>query len=279
MFIFKKWLVCVLLLPLFVLAEPDVQLAKVYSDDTQIQDYLVSEKYDGIRGIWTGSELLTRQGNVINAPLWFTEKLPPVWLDGELWSKRNDFAYIMSTVSKQVPIDSEWRNIYYMVFDAPDKARLFTFYERYQRYTAIVTDLNLPHVLPVEQFSVNTTDELNKLLSSYTDKGAEGLMLQRKLARFESGRTDNLLKLKPHMDAEAEVVEILKGSGKYQDVMGSLVVKMPSGLRFKIGTGFTDAERENPPKVGEIITYKYHGFTERGVPRFASYMRIRDTHF
>lgn len=279
MFIFKNWLVCLFLLPLFALAEPDVQLAKVYSDDTQIQDYLVSEKYDGIRGIWTGSELLTRQGNVINAPTWFTEKLPPVWLDGELWSKHNDFAYIMSTVSKQNPIDSEWHNIYYMVFDAPDKSRSFTFYERYQRYTSIVTDLNLPHVLPVEQFSVNTTDELDQLLASYVDKGAEGLMLHHKLARFESGRTDNLLKLKPHMDAEAEVVEILEGSGKYQGMMGSLVVEMPSGLRFKIGTGFTDAEREDPPKVGEIITYKYHGFTERGVPRFASFMRIRDTHF
>ncbi|PYF82943.1 DNA ligase-1 [Marinomonas alcarazii] len=279
MYLFKNWLVCLFLFPLFVFAQPDVQLAKVYSDDTQIQDYLVSEKYDGIRGIWTGTELLTRQGNIINAPAWFTENLPPVWLDGELWSKHNDFAYIMSTVSKQVPVDSEWQNIYYMVFDAPDKARSLTFYERYQRYTTIVTSLNLPHVLPVEQFSVNTTDELNHLLTSYVGKGAEGLMLHRKLARFESGRTDNLLKLKPHMDAEAEVVGILKGSGKYQDMMGSLIVEMPSGLRFKIGTGFTDKERENPPKVGQVITYKYHGFTDRGVPRFASFMRIRDKGF
>ena len=90
-------------------------------------------------------------------------------------------------------------------------------------------------------------------------------MLHRKTATFESGRTDNLLKLKPHMDAEAKVIAILNGAGKYDGMMGSILVEMPSGIQFKIGSGFSDDERRNPPQPGDYVTYKYHGFTERGI--------------
>lgn len=69
---------------------PQVQLADVY-DETKhndIRQYLVSEKFDGVRAIWTGKQFVTRQGNPINPPKWFTAPLPDVWLDGELWTKR-----------------------------------------------------------------------------------------------------------------------------------------------------------------------------------------------
>ncbi|MFT2098759.1 DNA ligase [Marinomonas sp. 2405UD66-6] len=262
--------------PFFLFANPDVQLASVYSESTDVRQYLVSEKYDGVRAIWTGTALVSRQGNTIHAPNWFIEKLPNVWLDGELWSKRNDFQFIMSTVSKNTPIDSEWHKIRYMVFDAPDEEKVMTFEARYKRYTQIVNSLDLPHVIPIKQISVSSNQALQQLLEDYVKQGAEGLILHRKLARFESGRTDNLLKLKPHMDAEAKVIEILNGSGKYDGMMGSILVEMPSGIRFKIGSGFSDEERRSPPKIGDYITYKYHGFTDRGVPRFASYLRPRN---
>ncbi|WOD07215.1 DNA ligase [Marinomonas sp. GJ51-6] len=262
--------------PFFLFAKPDVQLASVYSESTDVRQYLVSEKYDGVRAIWTGTALVSRQGNTIHAPNWFIEKLPNVWLDGELWSKRNDFQFIISTVSKNTPIDSEWQKIRYMVFDAPDEEKVMTFEARYQRYTQIVNSLDLSHVIPIKQISVSSNQALQQLLEDYVKQGAEGLILHRKLARFESGRTDNLLKLKPHMDAEAKVIEILNGSGKYDGMMGSILVEMPSGIRFKIGSGFSDEERRSPPKIGDYITYKYHGFTDRGVPRFASYLRTRN---
>jgi DNA ligase-1 len=278
--LFKKCLALYLLVfPVFLFALPQVQLATRFSESTRAEDYLVSEKYDGIRAIWTGEVLMTRQGNPIHAPEWFTDKLPTVWLDGELWSKRNDFEFVMSTVRKNIPVDSEWRNIHYMIFDVPDAEKTMTFAERSQRYTQLILDLNLPHVIPIKQFTVSSNQELHRVLDDYVKKGAEGLILHRKLARFESGRTDNLLKLKPHMDAEAKVIKILNGSGKYDGMMGSILVEMPSGIRFKIGSGFSDEERRTPPKLGEYVTYKYHGFTERGIPRFASFLRIRDIQF
>ncbi|MGJ8646817.1 MAG: DNA ligase [Marinomonas colpomeniae] len=273
----KKYVaLCLCLFPMLIQAKPDVQLANKFIEGIQVEDYLVSEKYDGIRAIWTGEALVTRQGNPINAPSWFTEKLPQVWLDGELWSKRNDFSFIMSTVRKNNPIDKEWQKIHYMIFDAPDAEKIMTFEARYQRYTSIVNSLELPHVIPIKQFTVKNNQELNQVLEDYVKEGAEGLILHRKLARFVNGRTDNLLKLKPYMDAEATVVEVLNSTGKYADMMGSILVEMPSGLRFKIGSGFSDEERRSPPEKGDLVTYKYHGFTKRGVPRFASFIRYRN---
>lgn len=265
--------------PLFLFAQPDVQLATVFPEGAHVEEYLVSEKYDGIRAIWTGEKLVTRQGNPIIAPKWFTDKLPSVWLDGELWSKHNDFEFIMSTVRKQTPVNSEWRKIYYMVFDAPDRERNMTFEERYKRYMRLLTILDLPHVKPVEQFSVSSNEALHSILTAYVEKGAEGLMLHRRLARFSNGRSDNLLKLKPYMEADAKVIDILNGTGKYDGMMGSVLVEMPSGMRFKIGSGFSDEERKTPPNIGDYVIYKYHGFTERGIPRFASFVRLRNTQF
>jgi DNA ligase-1 len=58
-----------------------------------------------------------------------------------------------------------------------------------------------------------------------------------------------------------------------------LVVRASDGTEFKIGSGFTDAERENPPDIGSSVTYKYHGFYASGIPQFPVYVRIRaDNH-
>jgi DNA ligase-1 len=95
--------------------------------------------------------------------------------------------------------------------------------------------------------------------------------------RFTSpGRNDALLKLKPLNDAEATVIGHVPGKGKYEGKMGALKVEMADGKRFQIGTGFTDAVRANPPAIGSVITFTYRGLTKNGLPRFASYLRIRE---
>lgn len=52
---------------------------------------------------------------------------------------------------------------------------------------------------------------------------------------------------------------------------------MPDGKRFVIGSGYTDATRQHPPAVGTVITYTYQGLTRKGLPRFARYLRVRET--
>ena len=252
------------------------QLAKVYEENTSIpiSDYLVSEKYDGIRAIWTGSELLTRQGNPIPAPEWFTASLPDVWLDGELWTKRQNFEDLSSIVRTQIPEEERWREVQYMVFDMPDSQRPFE--ERYKNYSNLITQINAEHIKPIKQQRFHSNHELSEHLQAMVERGAEGLMLHLATAPHQSGRSDALLKLKPYFDDEAEVIAHLPGKGKYTGMLGALRVRNQQGIEFSIGTGFTDAERANPPPVGSIVTYKYHGYTNSNVPRFASFLRIRE---
>ena len=100
-------------------------------------------------------------------------------------------------------------------------------------------------------------------------------MLHLASADHHAGRSGDLLKVKPYLDAEARVVAHLPGKGKYRGSLGALLLETDSGLRFKVGTGFSDAQRRNPPPLGAWVSYRYHGFTKNGIPRFASFLRIR----
>jgi DNA ligase 1 len=51
-------------------------------------------------------------------------------------------------------------------------------------------------------------------------------------------------------------------------------VETPEGVRFKLGTGLTDAQRKNPPAIGSVVTYRYRDVTPAGKPRFASFLRM-----
>lgn len=254
-----------------------VQLAQIY-EAQDIKNYLVSKKFDGFRAIWKNKQLTTRNGNPINAPHWFIAELPDVWLDGELWYALGEFEFVASTVTKIVPEDAQWRRITYRVFDAPNYCEPFA--TRVKHYTALLAGANIPHVKAVEQLILSNNNALVNMLNTYTAKGGEGLMLHKSDALFANGRSGNLLKLKKYMDAEATVMQHLAGKGKYERVMGSLLVshinETGNQVVFKIGTGFSDAQRANPPKVGESVTFAYHGYTKRGIPRFASFMRVRD---
>ncbi|MCK7459419.1 DNA ligase [Idiomarina aminovorans] len=255
---------------------PQTQLAKVYEQDTTtpVKDYLVSEKYDGIRAIWTGEQLLTRQGNPISAPDWFTAPLPAVWLDGELWTQRQNFENLSSIVRTQIPDNNAWRQVSYMVFDMPDKA--LPFEQRYKNYSNLIGQIDAEHIKAVKQQRFHSNHALSEHLQAVVEHGAEGLMLHLAKATHQTGRSSSLLKLKPYFDDEAVVISHLPGKGKYTDMLGALRVRNQQGIEFSIGTGFTDAERANPPPIGSTITYKYHGYTNNGVPRFASFLRIRE---
>ncbi|WP_404340704.1 DNA ligase [Pseudoalteromonas mariniglutinosa] len=260
----------------FVAAEsmPQTQLAKVYKPGTvSISHYLVSEKYDGVRAIWTGSELLTRNGNRINAPAWFTAPLPDVWLDGELWTKRQDFANLSGIVRTLIPNEQAWRTISYRVFDMPDTERPFS--ERYKNYKQLINEMAATHIVAVKQQQFLTNHELSEFVDKLVAAGAEGVMLHLAAAKHQGGRSNALLKLKPYLDDEAIVIAHLKGKGKYATMLGALRVKNKQGIEFSVGTGFSDDERRNPPPIGSTITYKYHGYTKNGLPRFASFLRQR----
>lgn len=253
---------------------PPLLLAEVLRGDVALADYWVSEKLDGARALWDGQRLRFRSGRPVPAPEWFVAGLPPEPLDGELWLGRGRFAELSGIVRRQQPRDDEWRQVRFMVFEQPDGAGSFT--ERVERLKAIVARAGVPWLQVVEQFRVADRAALQARLDAVVAGGGEGLMLHRADAPYVTGRSDALLKLKPRLDAEATVLAHLPGRGRLAGMMGALLVETPSGVRFQLGTGFTDAERREPPPVGAQVTFVYRELTRDGVPRFASYWRRRE---
>lgn len=253
---------------------PRLLLAETVRSDTDVTRYLVSEKLDGIRAYWDGRALRTRAGNAINAPEWYVARFPSRPLDGELWIGRGQFERVSGTVRRQTPDDAEWRQVRYMLFELPEAAGDFR--ERVQVMERLVAEAAIPWLQVVEQSEVRDRKELDAKLARVIREGGEGLMLHRADAPYSTGRNDALLKMKPLYDAEATVVGHLPGKGKYQGMLGALRMRTDAGIEFNLGSGMSDAIRRSPPPIGTIVTYRYREVTGRGIPRFATYHRVRD---
>jgi DNA ligase-1 len=232
----------------------------------------MSEKYDGLRGYWDGQKLWSRKGNLIHAPDYFLAQLPrDIVLDGELWIGYGKFEETMSIVRSENP-DERWKLIRYMVFDAPQAPG--TFEQRMQFLHAILPEGN-SIVTVVAQKRCEGVTHLLAERDRIVREGGEGLMLREPGSAYEPRRSATLLKVKPFDDAEATVIAHEMGNGKYAGKLGAIRVRTDDGKEFSIGTGLTDAERNSPPPIGTVITYRFQGLTAKGLPRFPSYLRVR----
>ena len=252
---------------------PPVMLATSYEAGVDVQAYWVSEKLDGVRGRWDGRRLWTRGGHEIDAPGWFTAGWPRVPMDGELWMGRGRFDEVSGVVRARDADDTDWRRVKFMVFDLP--AHGGPFQARVLHMRSLLDDADIAWLQPVRQFQVGDVAELDGRLDRIVDAGGEGLMLHHRDALYHAGRSDDLLKYKPYQDAEALVVGHTAGRGKYRGMLGALIVERADGLRFRLGSGFTDAQRADPPARGSYVTYRFNGLTGNGVPRFARFLRVR----
>ncbi len=241
--------------------------------DTDPQGCLVSEKLDGVRALWDGQRLWFRSGLPIAAPPAFLAQLPSASLDGELWLGRAQFERLVGAVRRAKPDEQAWAGVRYMAFDMPRVPGPFV--QRAATLAALGQTAGRPAWGVVPQRRVATAAALKDWLAQVVAAQGEGLMLHRADALWQGGRSDALLKLKPQFDAEAQVVAHVAGQGRHAGRLGALQVRTAQGLEFKLGTGFSDAQREQPPSLGSWVTYTYRGLTEAGVPRFAAFLRQR----
>lgn len=312
-------------------ASDDILLLTDYhkSPPPDLQGFLVSEKLDGVRGIWNGKTLKTRGGRILTPPACFIQDFPPFALDGELWIGRGSFeevASITSTSCENCACDtahttrnsptpaawqqSAWGKVRYYVFDVPDSGETLdssvsakasqpayssTLTQRLSRLESYLKHHPNTPIVIIKQTPITSQKELFALLDTLTKQGAEGLVLRKDAAPYEMGRTSNALKLKRYDEAECKIIAHNLGKGKYHNMLGSITCEQeltlaqspqdsstpakspPSAkkvLHFKIGSGFSDEQRQNPPPLGTIITYKHYGFTRNGIPRFAIFHRI-----
>jgi DNA ligase-1 len=241
-------------------------LAKVYPDSLNPEGYWISEKLDGVRAYWTGQRLVTRTGGLLEPPAEWLQGFPEGQpLDGELTAGRERFQDTVSIV-RCVSKDKGWHEVKFRVFDAPsDKP----FEERLK---------DIPetgNIIPLEHWVCKGREHVDECLEVVLGKGGEGLMLRQPGSKYEYKRSSTLLKVKRFFDAEAKVLAHLPGKGKHVNRMGALKVEW-NDKTFKVGSGFTDEEREHPPDIGDTITFKYQELTRAGKPRFPVFLRTRN---
>ncbi len=255
---------------LSVSAEP--MLPKAYSADVDVSGWWMSEKLDGVRGYWDGRALWSKNGVLLHPPEDFVSGLPDFPLEGELWGGRGSFGRMAGWVRRSNPHQG-WQALKFGIFDAPEVPGDFSvriaaarkwFAENPSEYAFVISQMPVEDVAHLER-------ELDRVLAL----GAEGLIVRRSDALYEPGRSGSILKVKRFEDAEAVVVGHLTGSGRNKRRLGSLLVRTPEGLEFKIGSGFSDAQRESPPPPGAVISYRHIGYHDSGIPRFPVYLRIR----
>ncbi|BBO84569.1 ATP-dependent DNA ligase [Desulfosarcina ovata subsp. sediminis] len=266
------WIVLIFSICTVAADPPSLQKASGYTGNEAVAGWLMSEKLDGIRGYWNGERLLTRQGKTIHAPAWFTGPFPPFALDGELWRRRNDFAFVQNTVLDRVPAEG-WREITYNIFEVP--AVPGDFPSRLAKARAWFEVHPAPHVRIIEQQVCRGREHLDRFLATVEALGGEGVIVKDPAPEFHAGRSPDVLKVKRFSDMEGTVIAHNPGKGRFSGMLGSLALQLESGVVFNLGSGFTLRQRQHPPPVGAVVTFKFQGFTQNGIPRFASFLRVR----
>jgi DNA polymerase/3'-5' exonuclease PolX len=255
----------------------------------------------------------SRAGKPFNAPEWFLQSMPPPdllgnkILDGELWAGRENFQ-LMGIVRKKVPVSEDWLAIQYHVYDITNGEGNFT--ERLKDLMKIVNftgkawHINLkndelcipdnqeikPPLVFAKQVKITGEKKMKSFYEDIIQNGGEGIMMKHPLSKYENGRSNYMLKYKPAFDREAIIIDYKLGEGKYTGLLGSFICKplinhdtymsidQDDNHIFTL-SGMDDKVRKNFKKThpeGTIITFECSGFTDRGVPRFGRYQRIRE---
>ncbi|RDU63082.1 DNA ligase [Helicobacter ganmani] len=239
----------------------------------ELTQFVMSEKLDGVRGIWNGKNLKTRKDNLIQVPKFWLVNFPPFVLDGELWLTYNHFEKISSIVRDSVSDESKWQEMTYQVFDVRGVCEKCSLSERLNYLENYLKDFPNPYIKIIPQIPIKNHQHLESYYQEILSKGGEGVILRR------NSFSDIGYKLKPFADAECIVRGYTQGKGKNINGIGAIWCEgevLGEKKYFKIGSGFSSAMRLNPPKIDTIITYKYQGYTKNKLPRFPIFLRIRE---
>jgi DNA ligase-1 len=247
-------------------------LPQIYNDQTDIGGWLMSEKLDGVRGYWDGEQLFTKNGNLLHPPPAFINNLPDFPLEGELWGGRGSFEQTSSSVRRKTAHQG-WLQLKFAIFDVPRAEGGFS--ERITKARVWFAAHPTPYAFVIAQTPVRDKARLQRELQRIEKLGGEGLIVRQPNALYSAGRSAHILKVKSYQDAEARVLAHLPGKGRNVGRLGSLLVELDDGTEFRIGSGFTDAERESPPPPGALVTFKFYGKYQSGIPKFPSFLRVR----
>ena len=159
----------------------------------RVGGWLCQEKLDGLRCLWTGVELVSRNGERFNAPDWFVAGLPAsIPLDGELYAGPGTLGRVSATLARhKSSADADWQGVRFMVFDAPGEGG-------FQARVSVIPQLirKAFNADAVQTSTVRDLASLRRLLRDLHKRGGEGFMLREPSAPYVAGRTGKLLKFK-----------------------------------------------------------------------------------
>ena len=271
-----------------LLSEVKFQLANRFDETIHNpNDYYVSYKLDGIRGIFRGSIVTRNQKAVCGVNSieeecrYIGDKYKLELIDGELYTKGSKFEKIMSIVNSK-SLNKE--GILFYVFAVKNK-ELKNTSEMVSLIEKIQSNENLNYIKFLKQEPF--TGDLKEKLKEAELNGYEGLMLRHKDIYYDDNRSDYLLKVKSWNESDFKVVELQEGRGKYKNNLGSLIVEGMVDDKFikcNVGTGLKDDIRNEIWKnkettLGRTVEVKYFEVTKSGDEyslRFPVFYRFKD---
>jgi len=241
----------------------------IYQDVT---GWLVSEKLNGVRAIWDGEDLYSKNGNRFNAPEWFKKLLPGnVYLEGELYIGLDTLGKTAGTVRKKIPIDSELKLIQYCIFDAPKYDDVYK--ERLAYCKKIISNSDNVNIIRHKYF--RTESQLNEFYEDIVSAGGEGIILRNPFSYYELCRSNNYLKCKPKDDDEAKVIGYSQPEGIFRKRVRSIVCKW-KGKVFDIDMKRNIKSKLALPNIGSMITFSYQDICSAGLPLSPLFLSVRD---
>lgn len=244
-----------------------------------LSDYFVSEKFDGIRALWDGQNMFSKSGKILAIPRCFSEKLAVLdlqkgeFVEGELWIDYGAFEVISSIARRKNPTCEDFSKVKYLIFNA-HLGESSDFFANLTKIQSILDSQDLAQEIQViTQHKFATQKELSDFFNAVIAKGGEGVIVRDSRVAF---------KLKPQNDAECKIVDFSRGKGRIRGKVGAIICEaladknsgIKCGVIFRIGSGLSDEMRENPPKIGTIITYKFSGVSKNGIPKHTRFLRI-----
>ena len=239
-------------------------LARHY-DYRNPRGYWLSQKIDGCRAVFDGENFISRSGKIFPAPAEMKEAMPKgMMLDGEIHGGIGTFQATVGRIRR-----GDWHGLRYALFDVINA-------EPFEARQATLKALQLPTWCEVLTHTrCASRAHLDDYEATILEKGGEGVILRKPQSLYQHRRSSDLMKLKRSQSAEAVVIDHAKGHGKHAGRCGAIVAEY-QGRLFKLGTGLSDEQRENPPAVGELVTFSFFELTAGGVPRFPVFIAVRN---
>jgi DNA ligase-1 len=212
-----------------------------------VSGWLASEKFEGCRAIWTGSELLGRAGRRFHAPASFIADLPEgVALDGELWAGRGKRHRVIASIQS-----GEWDPLWLMVFDAPHAPGGFAERIRFAETTVALSR----SAVVVPQVPVSGLRHVREIARRISRSGGGGVVVRNPAGLHLPGeRSADVLTFRSGILSEEATVESVESR--------AVVCRWKQKV---IRLGLTSAR----PRVGDRITFDHDGVTDEGEPRGA----------